>query len=114
MSTPFAAIEAATATAAVAALANATADINGSSAIGIFDNGHAGSFGGLVDDTGPVFTAETDDLTEAEVNSTIGIGALGFVVTAVEDDGTGVTVLRLKPRAANAFSTAFSSAFGYA
>ena len=97
MSTPFAAIEAATATAAVAALANAAATIGGATVSGIFDNGFDPSFGNLVGDRVRSFTCKTSDLgTITPGTTTVTIAGTAYTVAEVQPDGTGVTVLALK------------------
>ena len=73
-----------------------TATVGASSVQGIFDNGYAGSFAGMVPDTDPRFTCATADATGATVGTTITINATAYTVCAVEPDGTGITVLRLK------------------
>jgi hypothetical protein len=98
VSTPFAAIETATAANAVAALANATASIAGIAVPGVFDNGHAGSFGDLIADTAPSFAAAVADLDglSVAVGGTVTIGAVIWTIARIEPDGTGMTRLILK------------------
>ena len=60
---------------------------------GIFDNGFASGFGGMVDGTSPVLHM----LSAVPVarGDTVIISAASYTVTGVEPDGTGVTQLRL-------------------
>ncbi len=67
--------------------------VNGLPARGIFDNGFASGFGGMVDGTSPVLHM----LSAVPVarGDTVIISAASYTVTGVEPDGTGVTQLRL-------------------
>ena len=67
--------------------------VNGMPARGIFDNGFASGFGGMVDGTSPVLHL----LSAVPVarGDTVIISAASYTVTGVEPDGTGVTQLRL-------------------
>ena len=74
-----------------------SATIGGSTVSGIFDNAYQGSFEDLVGDTAPAFTCKTADLPAITPgSSTVTVTAGTFTVAAVEPDGLGVTVLRLK------------------
>lgn len=67
--------------------------VNGLPARGIFDNGFASTFSGMVDGTSPVLHM----LSAVPVarGDTVIISAASYTVTGVEPDGTGVTQLRL-------------------
>ena len=67
--------------------------VNGVAARGIFDNGFASGFSGMVDGTSPVLHM----LSAVPVarGDTVIISAASYTVTGVEPDGTGVTQLRL-------------------
>ena len=67
--------------------------VNGMPARGIFDNGFASAFGGMVDGASPVLHL----LSAVPVSrgDTVIISAASYIVTGVEPDGTGVTQLRL-------------------
>lgn len=73
------------------------ATVGGSAVSGIFDNAYQGSFESLVGDTAPAFTCKTADLPAITPGSTtVVVPAGSFTVTAIEPDGLGVTLLRLK------------------
>lgn len=63
---------------------------------GIFDTPFAGSFGDLVGDTSPTFTAATADVSAVVVGTSLTINATGYTVARIEPDGTGITRLVLK------------------
>ena len=67
--------------------------VNGVSARGIFDNGFAAAFGGMVDGTSPVLHL----LSAVPVSrgDAVIISGASYTVTGIEPDGTGVTQLRL-------------------
>lgn len=67
--------------------------VNGQPARGIFDNGFASAFTGMIDGTSPVLHL----LSAIPVSrgDTVIISAAAYIVTGVEPDGTGVTQLRL-------------------
>ena len=95
MAAPFAAIEAATATSAVAALANVTATIGAVTGVeGIFDKEYGDALG--VAGNSPVLRIATTAAPAVAVGSAVTISAVSYVVTAIEPDGTGMTLLRLE------------------
>jgi hypothetical protein len=94
MTAPFAAIEAATAASGVAAISNATATIGALLIPVIFDAAYAAEFG--IAGSSPVASGTTEDLESVAAGDAITIGATGYTVTAVEPDGTGMTLLRLQ------------------
>ena len=113
MAAPFAAIELATASAAMAALANSTATLpNGAQVYVLFDSPQSGAFGGMMPDTDPSCSGTTADLSLIEVGDVLTINAAAWTVCLVDPDGTGMTTLRLKERADNAFDNGFSTGFG--
>lgn len=67
--------------------------VNGMPARGIFDNGFAPAFGGVVDGTSPVLHLTTDVLVNR--GDPVIIAGAHFIVVGVQPDGTGVTQLRL-------------------
>ena len=67
--------------------------VNGLPARGIFDNGFASTFSGMVDGTSPVLHM-LSAVPVARGDTAIISGA-SYTVTGVEPDGTGVTQLRL-------------------
>jgi hypothetical protein len=95
MTAPFAAIEAATATAAVAALSNADATIGLATVAVIFDNAFADPLG-IVADTRPVAHAKSADVSTVAVGNTVVINAVTYTVAEIHPDGTGITQLVLK------------------
>ena len=95
MTAPFAAFETATAVGAFAALANATASINGGAAVPvIFDAAYLDPLG--IAGAGPVASMLSTDATGVDQGDSFVIGSTNYTVAAVEPDGTGVTVLRLQ------------------
>lgn len=68
----------------------------GGSAVVVFDNAHAATFGGMVADTDPVATGKTSALSAVTVGSTLTINSTAWTVCAIEPDGQGMTTLRLK------------------
>lgn len=60
----------------------------------IFDNGFAERLG--IGGSAPVAVGVTDDLASVVAGTAISIGATHYTVTAVEPDGTGMTLLRLQ------------------
>lgn len=67
--------------------------VNGLPARGIFDNGFASTFSGMVDGTSPVLHMLS--AVPVACGDTVIISAASYTVTGVEPDGTGVTQLRL-------------------
>ena len=94
MTAPFAAIETATATSAVAALADATAVIGGTSYSVVFDSGYDESFGVAGRSLSILGTAA--DLAAATQGGSLTVNGTSYTVTAIEPDGTGMTRLRLQ------------------
>ena len=68
--------------------------VDGVPARGIFDNGFASSFSGMVDGTSPVLHLTTDIIVAR--GNTVVIDTVSYTVIGVEPDGTGVTQLRLQ------------------
>jgi len=68
--------------------------VAGMPARGIFDNGFANAFSGMIDGTSPVLHL----LSSVPVSrgDTVIISAASYIVTGVQPDGTGVTQLRLE------------------
>ena len=93
--TAFAAIEAATATSAVAALSNATMTLGAASVAVIFDAAYLDTFG-IVADTSISVAAVTSAVTAAAVGGTVTIGAVTYTIAEIQPDGTGMTRLMLK------------------
>lgn len=95
MTAPFAAIETATATSAVAALANVTATIGAVSGVeGIFDKDYAETFG--ISGAAPALRIISTAAPSAAVGDAVTLGAVSYTITAIEPDGTGMTLLRLQ------------------
>lgn len=67
--------------------------VNGVPARGIFDNGFASAFSGMVDGTSPVLHLTTDVIVER--GNPVIIAGHTYTVIGVQPDGTGVTQLRL-------------------
>mgnify|MGYP003452443654 FL=1 len=67
--------------------------VNGLPARGIFDNGFAAAFNGMVDGSSPVLHLLS--AVPVACGDTVIISAASYTVTGVEPDGTGVTQLRL-------------------
>ena len=67
--------------------------VNGLPARGIFDNGFASAFGGMVDGTSPVL--HLISTLPVERGNPVIIAGKNYTVVGVEPDGTGVTQLRL-------------------
>ena len=96
MTAAFAAIEAATATSAVAALANAEAVIGGTTYRVIFDAAYADPLG--IAGSSPVAELDAADWTasSATTGDTITVDGDSYTITGVEPDGTGMVRLRLQ------------------
>lgn len=69
------------------------ATIGAASVRGIFDVPTAEAFGIL--GTDPTFTCATADVSAIAAGQALTINAVGYTVTAVKPDGTGLTVLVL-------------------
>lgn len=93
MTAPFAAIEAATVTHAVAALANASATIGGVSVDGLFDNGYGEIYG--IDSAKPSFQCASSAVAAVTRGTAVTVNAVSYTVAGIEPDGTGLTMLRL-------------------
>ena len=97
MTAPFAALEARTATAVFARLANADATLGGVPVTGIFDNESDMQNLGLgVFATAPVFTLPTSSVPSPVIGVALVIGAVTYKVVESMPDGTGVTRLQLR------------------
>jgi len=70
------------------------ATLAGVAVTGIFDNPYTEAFG--MASRVPIFQLPTEDLGAAVQGSTLVTGGVTFRVTAVQDDGTGVTTLILE------------------
>jgi hypothetical protein len=68
--------------------------IAGNSIKAIFDNPYSGAFGGLVTETGSTLTIS--EIGNAAVGTTVLIDGSTYTIAAIEPDGTGLFVLRLK------------------
>lgn len=73
-----------------------TATVGGSSFPVIFDKAYVSALGGMVESTGPACMAKSSDVSSVVQGTTITIAAVAYTVTAVEPDGTGITVLQLR------------------
>ena len=67
--------------------------VDGIPARGIFDNGFASAFAGMVDGSSPVLHLVSS--VPVERGSVVIAAGVTYTVTGVEPDGTGVTQLRL-------------------
>ena len=67
--------------------------VNGVAVRGIFDNAFGSAFGGMIDGSGPMVRLPSSVL--AARGNPVVIASTQYVVTGVEPDGTGLTVLRL-------------------
>ena len=72
------------------------ATVGAASVQGIFDNAYQGAFSGLVPDSSPSFTCATAEVSSVVVGDTLTLNATPYTICAIEPDGTGVTVLKLK------------------
>ncbi len=72
------------------------ATFSGGTKQAIFDNGYAGAFAGMVPDTDPRLTCRTSDVSAVAVGDSVTVNAVAYTVCAIEPDGTGITILRLK------------------
>lgn len=94
MTAAFAAIETATAANAVAACANVSVTIGGSSVEAVFDNGAADALG--IAGSGPTLELPTASAGAAAQGTAITVNSASYTVTHREDDSTGWTLLRLQ------------------
>lgn len=95
MASPFAALEAATATSALAALANCTATIGAVSGVEcIFDAAYQDTFG--IAGNAPALTIVTSAAPSAAQGTAVTVNSTSYTITAIEPDGTGLTRLRLQ------------------
>lgn len=69
------------------------ATIGAATVTGIFDIPTAEAFGML--GTGPTFTCAASDVAGVAAGQAVTINSVGYTVTAVKPDGTGLTVLVL-------------------
>lgn len=101
MAAPFAAREARVTAAVLAHLSNVEARIETMplgvvTVSGIFDNGYASAFDGLVGAQQPTFVCDSAAVAQAEQIDTVTIGEVAYSVTNIEPDGVGMTTLRLR------------------
>lgn len=101
MSNPFAAAETRVNGAVSVHLSNVEARIETSplgvvTVNGIFDNGYASAFDGLVGAQQPTFVCDSVAVAQAEQIDTLTIADVEYTVTNIEPDGTGMTTLRLR------------------
>ena len=68
--------------------------VNGVAVRGIFDNAFGRAFGGMIDGSGPMVRLPSSVL--AARGNPVVIASTQYVITSVEPDGTGLTVLRLE------------------
>lgn len=68
--------------------------VNGVAVRGIFDNAFGSAFGGMIDGSGPMVRLPSSVL--AARGNPVVIASTQYVITSVEPDGTGLTVLRLE------------------
>lgn len=71
--------------------------VNGVPVRGIFDDAFGSAFGGMIDGSGPMVRLPSS--TAAGIvkrNDAVVIGAASYIVTGIEPDGTGLTLLRLE------------------
>lgn len=68
--------------------------VNGVSVRGIFENAFGSAFGGMIDGSGPMVSLPSS-VTAARGNPVV-IASKQYVITGIEPDGTGLTVLRLE------------------
>ncbi len=62
----------------------------------IFDNAYAGQLANMVDATGPAALARSVDVAQIRQGNPLTIGSDDWVVTGMEPDGTGMTLLTLR------------------
>lgn len=68
--------------------------VNGVSVRGIFDNAFGIAFGGMIDGSGPMVRLPSS--VDAARGNLVVIASKQYVITGIEPDGTGLTVLRLE------------------
>ena len=68
--------------------------VNGVPVRGIFDNAFGSAFGGMIDGSGPMVRLPSS-VAAARGNPVV-IASKQYVITGIEPDGTGLTVLRLE------------------
>lgn len=71
-----------------------TAVVDGGFVRGIFDNQFATTLG-FTAGTGPILLCKTADIAAVEQGGPVHVGATNYTVSAIEPDGTGLTLLRL-------------------
>jgi hypothetical protein len=97
MTAPFAALEARTARAVFAHLANAEATLGGVPVTGIFDSAYAmEDLGSGIASFGPAFTMASSAVPSPVVGLSLVVNGSAYKVVEPKPDGTGVTVLRLR------------------
>lgn len=94
MSNPFAAIETSLNTAILGAVGNAVVVIGAATVYGVFDDNHLDING--VAASGPALTMLSSDVSTVAYGSSLTVDSVSYTVTAIEPDGTGITVLRLQ------------------
>jgi len=94
MSNPFAAIETAVNTACIGVCANAVVVIGASTIYATFDDHYATTFD--VSASGPALIALSSTVATVAYGTALSVDGVAYTVTAIEPDGTGVTVLRLQ------------------
>lgn len=62
----------------------------------IFDNGYAAQLGGYADGTQPTALARSVDVADLVQGCAVSIGPDDWLVTDLQPDGTGMTVLTLR------------------
>lgn len=70
------------------------ATIGGSQVAVIYEAAYADAFG-LVAGTAPVLLASSADVSSVALGDAVTVEAVGYTVTGIEPDGTGLTRLRL-------------------
>ena len=73
-----------------------TATIGAAEVSGLFDNGYQAALAGFIESSGPSFMCASSDIADVVQGSTLSIDAIGYRVTRVSPDGTGVTTLALE------------------
>lgn len=94
MTNPAAAIEAATALAAVAAFANCAATVGGVVVAGVFDNAYADPLG--FSGSTPSLLCASADVSTAAQGTAVAVNGVNYTVAGIEPDGTGMTRLLLE------------------
>lgn len=93
MTAPFSAIETATASSAVAALANVDATIGGATVRGIFDDAYQDLLG--ISGSSPAMLCASADVSAVAQGAAVTINSVAYTVSSVQPDGAGMTRLLL-------------------